>query len=238
MTQQDIASQIQLADAGEIVTLFILDATVLGGGVYYFTSMSKNNAPVVFQGHTFTPIDMETEGWEISAQGSLPQPKIRISNAGKVMASAVREFKDILGATLTRIRTFSHFLDGETGANPDAQFMPDIYKVERKSSQTRLMIEWELSAAIDQEGRQLPGRQFLKDSCTKIYRTFSAGAFDYSKATCPYDGTSYFLTTGAITADPAADRCGKKLSDCRLRFGQNGILPFGGFPGIGRTQRG
>jgi hypothetical protein len=33
-----------------------------------------------------------------------------------------------------------------------------------------------------------------------------------------------------------ADRCGKRLQSCRLRFGIKGALPFGGFPGANLTR--
>ncbi len=40
---------------------------------------------------------------------------------------------------------------------------------------------------------------------------------------------------GNRVTDPTQDRCGKKLSDCRLRFGADPLgLPFGAFPGMMR----
>lgn len=229
-----INEHVQLFDAGELVTLYELDASALGGEVYHFTSMSYGNQPIVFGGVTYTPIDLETEGWEVSGKGTLPQPKIRLSNVNKVLAAAVIEFDDLLGAQLSRIRTFRKFLDDEPQADPGATFPLDIYRVERKAEHNKFFIEWELSAAIDQEGKQLPGRQFLKDSCTHVYRVYADGAFSYLRASCPYSGTTYFNQQGVSVTDPSLDKCGKRLSDCRLRFGQNGILPFRGFPGIGK----
>lgn len=37
------------------------------------------------------------------------------------------------------------------------------------------------------------------------------------------------------TSDPAKDVCGKRLSSCKLRFGENNELPFGAFPGVGTS---
>ena len=34
----------------------------------------------------------------------------------------------------------------------------------------------------------------------------------------------------------AEDVCGKRVASCKLRFGDNGELPFGSFPGAGLTQ--
>ena len=88
---------------------------------------------------------------------------------------------------------------------------------------------------MDQEGCQLPGRQFIKDYCTFIYRTYDAatGAFDYTNASCPYTGTTYFDAQGNAMNIAMHDRCGKRLSDCKKRFGERNKLYFNGFPGIG-----
>jgi lambda family phage minor tail protein L len=33
-----------------------------------------------------------------------------------------------------------------------------------------------------------------------------------------------------ITTDAARDKCGKRLQSCKLRFGANNPISFGGFP--------
>lgn len=39
-----------------------------------------------------------------------------------------------------------------------------------------------------------------------------------------------FDRDGKPVADPIADKCGGKVSDCKLRFGATKPLHFGGFP--------
>ena len=43
-------------------------------------------------------------------------------------------------------------------------------------------------------------------------------------------GVARFTKDGQPTDDPALDKCGGRLSDCKLRFGEYGELPFGGYP--------
>lgn len=62
------------------------------------------------------------------------------------------------------------------------------------------------------------------------------GEFDYRGVTCPYAGDRYYNADGVRVADPRADTCGKSLSDCRLRFGNHGILPTRAFPGVSRNR--
>ena len=42
-----------------------------------------------------------------------------------------------------------------------------------------------------------------------------------------------FDADGNPVDDPALDRCGGRLSDCKKRHGENNPLPFGGVPGAG-----
>jgi len=229
----DITEALQSLEVDPIVSLYEIDASNQDAGIYHFCSMSKENQIVVFGGISYVPIALETEGWEKSSQGSLPTPTVRISNVTKALSSLVIAYNDLLGANFTRIRTLRKFLDGESGQNPNAYLIKDVYQIEKKNELSKNMIEWQLSASIDQQGKMLPGRQYLKDACTHIYRYYKDGAFDYSRASCPYSGDNYFTQTGNVTTSPVQDKCGKKLSDCRLRFGEKGKQPFRGFPGTG-----
>jgi lambda family phage minor tail protein L len=40
----------------------------------------------------------------------------------------------------------------------------------------------------------------------------------------------------AATSDSTKDVCGKRLTSCKLRFGQNNPLPYGGFPAAALTR--
>ena len=49
-------------------------------------------------------------------------------------------------------------------------------------------------------------------------------------------GCHYFDKDDNVVNTLAADVCGKRLSSCKKRFGENGVLPFGSFPTAGKTQ--
>ncbi|PNQ53697.1 phage minor tail protein L, partial [Vibrio agarivorans] len=59
----------------------------------------------------------------------------------------------------------------------------------------------------------------------------------YRGASCGYTGPPVAKEDGTPTNDPSLDQCGGRLSDCKLRFGDHGELPFGGFPGSSLIQR-
>jgi len=229
----------QSLSPGDIVQLFQLDLSPIGTNqVLCFTP----GPAVTFRGITYASVDIMAEGFEWSGKGKMPQPKLKIGNATRMISALALDFQDLIGARLTRIRTYRQYLDGQSTSDPDAAYDPDIYTVEQKTHHDKFSIEFMLSAAMDQDGRQLPGRMVLRDVCTWRYRIWNpalnagAGGFDYSRVIgCPYVGTAYFDRLGLPVA-AAQDQCGKRISDCKKRFGNNAALPYGGFPGVSRVR--
>lgn len=221
--------------------LFRFDTSSLGGPVMFFcqTAAQSGIEGVSFGGVTYTPVDVVFEGMETTTSGSLPRPTIQIASSNGVIQSIINTYGDLRGCILQRVRTFAKFLDGEPAADPTMYFGPDTFRVHRKISEGPVFVQWELSAAIDQEGKMLPGRQIIRDTCSWRYRQHIAGtnSFDYAKVHCPYTGSDFFTKAAVSTEDPALDRCGRKVSDCELRFGVGNPLPFGGFPGAARVRR-
>lgn len=156
------------------------------------------------------------------------------------------------GAKVTRIRTLGRYLDSanfassgfvllETGdfllledesllmmevvnltADPYAEFPREIYYVDRKSAETRDVVEFELASAFDLAGVRAPKRQCVV-RCQWKYRSVE----------CSYTGTNYFDAQDTPTPNASQDVCGKRVDSCKARFGDNAELPFGGYPGIG-----
>jgi lambda family phage minor tail protein L len=208
-----------------------LDATGIGGTKYYFTPATSAGTTIYFGGIQYNPVPVEFDGVEMTSSGQLARPKIRVANVNKDFLATVRQSNQLLGATITRRRTFEKYLD--YGREPDnaAKFPEDVYVIERLTAMNKTVIEWELKSEIDLENVWLPKRQVL-DLCSHVYRSYDGG-FDYTNATCPYTGTNYYdLEDTACAA--ADDICSKKLNACQLRFGTNAQLPYRGFPGIGK----
>lgn len=218
------------------IELYIIDATAIGGDIYHITSNAFTHDEVGFQGDTYAPHPVSSEGWEWNGRGSLPTPTLRVSNVSLAFGAAVIAYDDLKGATVTRIRTYKRYLDGQPYADSVGNAYPlDIYNIDRKRLQNNTVIEWELAAVTDQQGIYLPRRPVLRNACTHRYRRWNSdtSSFDYVNATCPFAGASYFDANGRVT-DAAHDRCGKKLSDCKLRFA-DAPLPTRAFPGVART---
>lgn len=230
-----LAADVQKASLGKYVNLFDLDARGLGGGIYYFFPGAADGNPVNWRGHVYAPFPVKAEGFEINAKGGLPTPTFTISNVTMAMMSAVLQWNNLEGAIVTRWRTLSKYLDG---SHNDVHFPKDVYLIERKTDANKQFIKWQLCSILDSFGKRLPARQVIRDYCDHRYRIWSASQnkFLYRQVTCKYTGSSYWDEYGQSTSDPAKDRCGKRISDCRLRFTGNRPLPSRAFPGVARNR--
>ena len=216
------------------VEMFELDTTERGGDLLLFSPTSIGGQPVTFAGKVYQPAPIKTEGFSWDGSGALPRPTLTVGVKDLAFLSFVLGADDLVGCPIKRIVTYRRFLDDGAQPNPTAHFPIDEYVVERKQSQARNTLNFELSAKMDQEGRMIPARQVLRDACTHSFRRWVNGEWDYSKATCPYSAPQMYNAQGQQITDPTKARCGKKLSDCQLHFGADAELPFYGFPGVGR----
>ena len=224
-----VKADIQQAALPAIVELYELDTTVTGGvDVIRFTPHGPNELgnDIVFGGQTYVRFPIEASGFARSGHGALPRPNLSVANVTGLVGAIA---DDLIGSKLTRTRTFAKYLDavnfsgGNPQADPNQVIDREIWFVDRKSVDNKLIVEFELAAAFDLAGVMLPRRQFVQNVCPWRYRG----------PECGYTGGAVADEKDQPTADPAKDRCGKRLASCKLRFGQYAELPFGGFPAVG-----
>jgi lambda family phage minor tail protein L len=221
----EIQAELQKLAPNALIELYILDTNVIGFGTtdYFFAGTDANRMPIVFQGITYEPWPLEATGFEFTGQGTIPFPQLSVSNIGGIISATALQLNDLVGAKVTRIRTFAQFLDNQPTADPTQQLVPDIYYVNRKVSENATQVVFELAPSFDVTALQCPSRQILQNSCPWVYKG----------AQCtwvPQPGL-YFDATDKSQALIGGDQCGKRLSSCKARFGSNALLPFGGFPG-------
>jgi lambda family phage minor tail protein L len=147
------------------IELFEIDTTNIGGAdVYRFTPESYSASVVLWQGNVYSPFPIQVEGFEWNGSTSAPpKPTLTISNVNKFMLAAVIDLGDLVGAKVTRWRTFKRFLDGQVDADSSAHFPPDRLLIEQKAMHDKTMFQWSLISPMDREGLMLPRRQILKD---------------------------------------------------------------------------
>ena len=220
-----------------IIELFELrlDSTLHGSSDVYRFHAGANadvNGNIVFNGQSYTRIPIKADGFEYSSTGTLPRPTLAISNLDGTMTTllllvnSTTAGNDLGGAEVRRIRTLKKYLDGESAADPNAQFPQERWFVDRKASESRDSVTFELASKFDLAGQMIPKRQVIANVCQ----------WEYRSSECSYTGSNYFDVNGNPVSTLAADVCGKRVSSCKLRFGNTAELPFGSFPGAGLTQ--
>lgn len=234
-----LATDAQSLSPGDLVILFDIDTTTIAGmtDIYYLCSgtLANGSAPV-WKGHTYVPFPIEASGFEWAGRGALPKPRLTVSNVAGLLLPAVIQHNDLVGARVTRWKTFVKYLDGQPNADPNSCFLPDVYYIDRKSQQTKETIEFELAASLDQQGVMIPRRQFIRDTCSETYRRWNPLTSTFVLGTCPYAGPNKFKSDDTPTAVSAEDSCSKRLSGCQARYGATAELPYAGWPGISKTR--
>jgi len=182
----NLQKTLQDADAKTVVELFDFELNTAQHGettVYRFTN-TKNELgnDIVWQGNTYTAIPLKAEGYEATGKGSLPRPRISVSNLLGTFTTLIAVLPDGLeGCKVTRTRTLSKYLDAvnftggsNSDADPTSYFRPrDIYFIDRKSMENRDVISYEMCSAFDLAGVRLPKRQILPDDFPGV------GTFSY-----------------------------------------------------------
>jgi len=171
-----IFSSLQDINPSAIIELFTLQlSTALHGAntVYRFHAGSNLNAngKIVWAGNEYLRFPVQASGFAFQ-KGQLPRPKLIISNATGLISAILLSVNDtttgndLTGATVTRIRTLAKFIDAVnfadgTNATADntAEFPQEIYAIDRKASENREIVEFELAAPTDLAGVRIPGRQ-------------------------------------------------------------------------------
>ena len=184
---------------------------------------------ITWNGNDYVRLPVQAEGFEFTNGGTLPRPTLSVANLnGAVTAlllgvNLTTPGNDLTGAKVRRIRTLKKFLDGESSADPYATFPVEEWFIDRKSNESRDAVSFELASKFDLSNKELPNRQVVANICQWQYRS----------SECSYTGSNYFDVNNNSVGTLAQDACGKRLSSCKKRFGENGELPFGSFPGAG-----
>jgi len=187
MSSAAIVSNLQNVNPSAIIELFTLqlDNSLHGATtVYRFHNGSslKDNGEIVWAGNSYQRFPIQAEGFQYG-KGQLPRPTLTVSNAlGTITAillnvNATTTGNDLTGATVTRIRTLARFIDavnfpGDINpyGTPDAtaEFPQEIYKIDRKSTENREIVEFELASVFDLAGIRAPKRQCTRSDFPSI----------------------------------------------------------------------
>lgn len=260
-----LSSDLQKLSVTGRVTLYELDATKLGAGVfrwhghmshedwkYLFKFANKSEftdsayritntdtedivrRDIIWQGNVYEPLPIKSDGLEMRGDGKASMPTLVISSniedsQGVMQIGFIRalclQYHDLAGAKLTVINTLAQYLDvtNFTDGNPSAdpnEYRKQVWFVEQRVAENALSISFELSNPVDFEGSRIPSREITSYCHWALHGR-------YRQSECGYMGKAMFMEDGTPTDRADLDRCGARLTDCRIR---NNEARFGGYP--------
>jgi len=134
---------------------------------------------IYWQGQEYAPFPIQSSGFESKGDGSLPRPKLSVSNQDFFISNLVRRYNNLVGAKVVRKRTFVKFLDAVNfsggvhpygSADANAGLEDQVFFILRRSSETRAMVEFELASPLELENVNFPKRIVMSRYCSFHYR--------------------------------------------------------------------
>ena len=153
--------------------------------IYRFCPMKNSSNPIYWQGNAYQPLPIKMEGFEHQSDGRLPRPKMSIANPEGLLSKIVRMNENFVNCKVTRKRTFSRFLDDDNfqnrglnqqgknpfgEADPDSHYPDDVFFINKKVSEDKFSISFELVSNLELEGSDVPARIVLPSHCGWNYR--------------------------------------------------------------------
>ena len=173
-------SELQKINPSSIIELFTiqLDNSLHGSTTVYrfHAGVNDSNADIIWQSNTYTKFPVKAEGFEFTGSGQIPRPTLTVSNvlstitALMIQVNTVTAGNDLNGAKFTRIRTMAKFLDAANftgGINPygtpsSDEFPQEIFFIDRKITENRQIVQFELVSELDLFKLRLPRRQVTR----------------------------------------------------------------------------
>ena len=155
--------------------------------IYRFHSGTNmnTNANIIWQGNTYERFPITFEGAEFTGKGQVPRPVLTVANLGGISRSGsvitvtdlmiivnlTTPHNDLADTKITRITTLASELDAANfpGNNnpfgtPSSNELPqEIFFIDRKTTESRDIVQFELVGALDQANKKLPARQVTRN---------------------------------------------------------------------------
>ncbi len=210
MSKQVVNKELSKLAPSTQIELFELDTTGIDGNrlpsnqqlIRFHNFVSEGYYPIYFGSVKYSPIPVLFKNNETKGDGtSLPRPHLNVGNADGMVSYFMSQADGLIGAKLTRRRTFARFLSGETwglasNINPlgtpdsEAVLSDDIFYIDKIVAENKQIVEFELASILELNKVKIPRRRMFATNCGFEYRNSSG---------CDYQGI------------PVADAADKKF---------------------------
>ena len=231
MIPDKMLKELSKSSQSVLLDLFDVDITEFGGAVLRFcNTVNELGNPVVWRGNVYEPYPIEISGAEMTNEGASNRPKLAVSNVMGLVTGLAAEYEMLVGVKVTRRQVLSDFLDasnfqnGNPGADP-TQEVVTYYIIGQMENLTRDSGVFELVLPVETDDAVIPARLIIANVCS----------WEYRGEGCGYDGAPVADEYDEPVDSLELDKCSCSLKACKLRWGKNAVLPFGGFPSVDRV---
>lgn len=222
---------------GEIITLIDIDGTKFGANKYCFHAENIAYTPeelmqaretgilppkdIIFRGDVYGARPFGISGIGFTSNGKAEKPQLSLSNLDGRVAALIRSYNGMMQAKVTIWITQADLL-GENGSVEDGAYRKLVYYIERPNFVNRDVARFDLTSPYDMDGIMIPSR-LTQSVCYWAQR----GWYRSGKG-CGYNGSAMFDKDNNPVSDPSQDFCAGTVTACKLRFGPENELDFGG----------
>lgn len=180
MPQQKVLQEAYSFTPTALLELWVLDGTAVGlNTVYYFCNgVNTSYQSITFNGTQYTAFPIKVESMDVDGKGTLPHPKLSVSNINGFISNLLLQNTSLIGATVTRRRVFARFIDAVNfnpqplwnSPDPTAAFPDESFQINRKIVENQQLIQWELASPLETQNVKIPKRTILANVCVWKYR--------------------------------------------------------------------
>ena len=197
-------SNLFLLTNSEVIDLFEIKLNDFEG--YFYFHGSKNfEKNLIFQGRTYLYIPCEMSNLQYGSDGKQNRPVIKISNVNNFISNLIKDRGNLLGKEFNRKKMLAKDLDAVNfdgasknplGSSGFKDFISnDKFVVNKKNSENKERVEFELSNILDIDGLTCPSRKVYNNTCQWQYRGHGC---NYGKI-LNYNGPNVQITKPAKT---------------------------------------
>lgn len=237
-TKADFENVLQSLYPSEIVTLIEIDGTKFGSQVYHFHGENIQFTPeelmqaqqtgtlpdktIKFNGDVYGVRPFGISDISFESNGKAGKPKLTLSNTDAQVSALIRSYNGMMQAKVT-IWIFAKDLLAEDGTIAEGATRKLVYYIERPSMVNNKIAQFELTSPYDMDGLMIPAKT-VQSVCYWAQR----GWYKSGKG-CGYNGQNgWFDKDNNPVSDPSLDYCAGTVTACKIRYGENNALDFGG----------
>jgi len=184
----------------------------------YFHGGSMFGKNITWQGVEYIPVPIESEGFGVFGDGTLPRPKIKVSNNNKLVTFLLGKYKDFKNAAISRTKVFVKHLDdvnfdGQNPfglSNPESEISTEKYLIGQKVQENKAFVEFELNLPLDLDNFDINYRTVNAKYCYWTYRGLG----------CQYEAKPVEQEDGSAFVNVLGERVTVDATEEMIRTGQ------------------